>query len=70
MTVTVNTLPRVFRAGALEINDTNPSFTHEEAWDVAKGAFPHLQQAELSAPYMEDNRVVIEVNTPPAKSNG
>ncbi len=68
--ITVAVAPRVFRAGALEIVDPNPALSVDESWETLKDNYPHLVNAQLSHPTLENGRMVVSVETPPIKLNG
>ena len=68
--ITVSVAPRVFRAGALEITDPTPNQSAQASWDSLKDNYPHLQNALLSEPTLENGRMVITVELIPVKTNG
>ncbi|WP_422452232.1 hypothetical protein [Endozoicomonas sp. ALC066] len=69
-TITVSVAPRVFRAGALEIADTNPALPADESWRLIRDNYPHLQSALLSQPTLENGVMVVDIECPPVKTNG
>ncbi len=66
----IASLPRVFKIGAVELEDPDPQVSIEDAWALLKPNFPHLRSAVVNEPSYEADRVVIEISIPPVKTNG
>lgn len=52
----VRPLVRVFRYGALELEDPDPKFTAEEVKDFWGDVYPELTQAVIEGPEYKDDR--------------
>lgn len=62
---------RVFRSGALELEDPAPALPVEDAFSLHFPAFPHFRKAVLGEPRAEAGGVLVyEVELPPVKTNG
>jgi PRTRC genetic system protein C len=72
MTVTtIETPPRVFRLGALELADPDASLSAEDALALYAPNFPQVQGATLAAPeFRADGTLVYPVERPTVKTKG
>lgn len=70
MTAVVQQLNRVFRFGATELPDTDPSLPPEQVLKHYAGAYPFLSVAELGTPQVEDGRMVYPVVKREAQTKG
>src|SRR5690625_7667978 len=69
-TVAVQQLSRVFRFGATELPDTDPSLPPEQVLKHYAGAYPFLAVAELGTPQVEEGRMVYPVVQRAAQTTG
>lgn len=69
-TVAVQQLSRVFRFGATELPDTDPSLPPEQVLKHYAGAYPFLAVAELGTPEVEEGRMVYPVVKREAQTKG
>ena len=68
---TIETPPRVFRLGALELADPDASLSAEYALALYAPNFPQVQGATLAAPeFRADGTLVYPVERPTVKTKG
>jgi PRTRC genetic system protein C len=68
---TIETPPRVFRLGALELADPDASLSAEDALALYAANFPQVRGATLAAPeFRADGTLVYPVERPTVKTKG
>ena len=70
MTASTQTLTRVFKLGATELDDPAPHETPEIAMSLYETAFPVLKSASLAEAVIDGTRLVYEIIKPQAKTKG
>ncbi|MES1933272.1 hypothetical protein T35B1_11712 [Salinisphaera shabanensis T35B1] len=70
MTAITQTLTRVFKLGATELDDPAPQESPEIAMSLYETAFPVLKSASLAEPVIDGERLVYEIVKPQAKTKG
>lgn len=70
MSVQIIRLTRVFRFGATELPDTDPSASPETVLSHYHGAYPFLAMAKVGEPTEEGDRLVYPILKPEAQTKG
>ncbi|MCD9046757.1 PRTRC system protein C [Luteimonas sp. MHLX1A] len=70
MTVQIVRLTRVFRFGATELPDTDPTASPETVLSHYHGAYPFLAMAKVGEPTEEGDRLVYPIQKPEAQTKG
>lgn len=70
MTATSQALTRVFKFGAIELDDPDESLDAEKALAIHALAYPILKSSALAAPVVDGERLVYEVIKPQGKTKG
>lgn len=71
MAIQIESPPRVFKLGALELADPDPSLSPEAALALYAPNFPQIEGAALGAPDMRgDGTLVYPVERQPVKTKG
>lgn len=70
MTVQITQLTRVFRFGATELPDTDPTATPETVLTHYHGSYPFLALAKVGEPTVEGDRMVYPIVKPEAQTKG
>jgi hypothetical protein len=70
MTASVQTLTRVFRFGATELPDIDPSMPPEAVLKHYSGAYPFLGMATVAEPEVSGDRIIYPVRKREAQTKG
>ena len=63
-------LQPVLKMGAVELPFPDGMTDPEAVKELYANSYPHLRQARLREPYVEGDKLVYEVEKPPAKTKG
>lgn len=61
---------RVFKLGAVELPDPDPTLTPEKVLALYVPNYPYLTHAVLGPARIDGTRVIYEVEKPPVKTKG
>jgi len=61
---------RVFRMGSIELADPAPEASPEDALRLYIPNYPHLQNAQLGEPIIEEDRLVYPIEKPEVQTKG
>jgi PRTRC genetic system protein C len=67
---TISVPPRIFRMGAIDLPDPDPSLTPVQALRLYQGNYPHLAHARLAEPILEGEKLIYVIEKPPVQTKG
>ena len=68
--MTAITMPRVFKMGGTLLADPDPFLTPEDVVALYSVNYPHLANATVADPTIENDQIVYPILKPPAESKG
>ena len=67
---TVAALPRVFKIGAIRLDDPDSSLPPDEAVKLYQRAYPYISHCTLSEPTLQNGVLEYAVTKPPVQVKG
>lgn len=70
MTAQAQQLTRVFKFGAMELEDPEPSLSPEAAMRMYEKGIPALANSSISEGVVDGDRLIFEIKKPQGKTKG